>query len=53
MKNQVLIGAGIFALVAVLIFMKNVSSNKNIPEWENPLIFQVNREEPRAHFFPF
>ena len=53
MKNQALIGVGIFALVAVLIFMKNVSGNKNIPEWENPLIFQVNREEPRAHFFPF
>ena len=53
MKKQVLIGAGIMTLIAIMIIMKNTSGKTNIPEWENPTVFQINREKPRAHFFPF
>ena len=53
MKKQVLIGAGIVTLIAIMIIMKNTSGKTNIPEWENPTVFQINREKPRAHFFPF
>jgi len=27
--------------------------NKAINDWENPEVFEINREKPRAHFIPF
>ena len=53
MKKQVLVGVGILTLVAVMIIMKDPRRKKNAPEWEDPTIYQINRERPRAHFFPF
>ena len=53
MKKQVLVGVGILTLVAVMIIMKDPRGKKNAPEWEDPTIYQINRERPRAHFFPF
>ena len=54
----------LFFLLSVLIVSKLFSQNKTLktfnypeglkwenPEWENPGIFDINKEKPRAHFY--
>ena len=36
----------------MLLFLVNCDRNTQ-PEWENPTIFQINQEPPRAHFFAY
>ena len=52
MNKQILSIIGILILVGGLIFINN---NKKvfIYDWENQLIYKVNRQEPVAHFFPY
>jgi len=40
-------------LFAVLTIVWTGCENKRQTEWEDPTIFQINREPARAHFFPF
>ncbi|SVC77493.1 uncharacterized protein METZ01_LOCUS330347, partial [marine metagenome] len=39
--------------IIIMIIMNDTNKQTVEKYWENPTIFQVNREEPRAHFFPF
>lgn len=56
----------IFALSASLLFSQNTTSStvskvtfnpdifgEETPAWQNPSVFEINREEPRANFFPY
>lgn len=49
----------IFSLLAVLVGtltvqMCAVSADlQNLPDWENPKVFRINKEAPRAVFFPY
>lgn len=43
----------IFALSAFLLGFLTFSANAQIPDWENPKVFRINKEEPRAVFYPY
>jgi len=52
--NKSIIAGGIFLLFIVVIITLNDLNKPSIEKyWEDPTIFKVNREESRAHFFPF
>ena len=43
-----------FSILIAIILISNKSKQKEIyKHWEDPSVFQINREEPRSHFFPF
>ena len=49
MHRQYLVLIAILILLGIMTFLKkndNVSTN----DWENPLVFNINRVGPRAHF---
>ena len=52
MNNQVLSIIGILLLVGGLIFINN-KKNVTTYDWENQLVYNINREKPYAHFFPY
>ena len=52
MKNAIVL-IFILMLVAAILMMKKEKTHKMNNDWEDQTIFQINREEPRAHFFPF
>ena len=52
MKNTILL-IFIFMLVAIFIIIKIEKKYEIKDYWEDQTIFQINREEPRASFFPF
>ncbi|MFC1652231.1 glycoside hydrolase family 2 TIM barrel-domain containing protein [Planctomycetota bacterium] len=49
----------VFCLVLFLLgtacptYGEQVTEEKQPPDWENPAVFQINKEAPRAHFIPF
>tara|TARA_Y100001970_G_C14136747_1_gene804702 strand:+ start:1279 stop:1461 length:183 start_codon:yes stop_codon:yes gene_type:complete len=50
--NKLIIIGGIFLLFLIVIVTLNDSNKLTIEKhWQNPAIFNVNREEPQAHFF--
>ncbi len=40
-------------LLYILLISTISSAQKQLPEWNNPQLFGVNKMDPRAHFFPF
>ena len=52
MKNATVL-IFILMLVAVILMMKKEKTHEMNDHWEDQTVFQINREEPRAHFFPF
>ena len=52
MKNAILL-IFILMLVVAIVMMKIEKKYEMNDHWEDQTVFQVNREEPRAHFFPF
>jgi len=52
MKNAIVL-IFILMLVAAILMMKKEKTHKMNNDWEDQTVFQINREEPRAHFFPF
>ena len=43
-----------FSILIAIILISNKSKQKEIYKyWEDPSVFQINREEARSHFFPF
>ena len=52
MKNAIVL-IFILMLVAVILMMKKEKTHEMNDHWEDQTVFQINREEPRAHFFPF
>ena len=52
MKNAIVL-IFILMLVAAILMMKKEKTHKMNDYWEDQTVFQINREEPRAHFFPF
>ncbi len=52
MKNAIILIFVLMFLAALLVMKKETTYEMN-EHWENQTIFQINREEPRAHFFPF
>ena len=52
MKNAIVL-IFILMLVAAILMMKKEKIHKMNNDWEDQTVFQINREEPRAHFFPF
>ena len=52
MKNVILL-IFILILVVAILMMKIEKKYEMNDHWEDQTVFQVNREEPRAHFFPF
>ena len=52
MKNAILL-IFILMLVVAIVMMKIEKKHEMNDHWEDQTVFQINREEPRAHFFPF
>ena len=52
MKNAILL-IFILMLVVAILMMKIEKKHEMNDYWEDQTVFQINREEPRAHFFPF
>ena len=52
MKNVIIL-IFILMLVAVILMVKKEKKYIMNDHWENQTVFQINREEPRAHFYPF
>ena len=52
MKNAILL-IFILMLVVAIVMMKIEKKYEMNDHWEDQTVFQINREEPRAHFFPF
>ena len=52
MKNAIVL-IFILMLVAAILMMKKEKTHEMNDHWEDQTVFQINREEPRAHFFPF
>ena len=53
MKKPVIITAALTLFVVAMIVMEDQKKKIFGSEWENQTIFHINREPPRAHFFPF
>ena len=53
MKKPVIITAVLILFVVAMIIMEDQKKKIFGSEWENQTIFHINREPPRAHFFPF
>jgi len=53
MKKPVIITAGLILFIFFMIVVVDNKKKTNELEWENQRIFQINREPPRSHFFPF
>jgi hypothetical protein len=53
MNKQTISIIGILILVGGLIIVNK--NNQSIPtyDWENQAVFNVNREDPHAHFMPY
>jgi beta-galactosidase len=34
-------------------YEERMFEEKEPPDWENPAVFQINKEAPRAHFIPY
>ena len=49
MHRQYLVVIAILFLVGIMMFFKK-NDNVNANDWENPLVYNINRENPRAHF---
>ncbi len=49
MYRQYLVVIAILILVGIMTFFKK-NDNVNENDWENPLVYNINREDPRAHF---
>ena len=47
------IAATCLAVVACVLALGGMSAAQTVPEWENPAIVQINKEQPRASFFAF
>ena len=52
MKNTIILIVFII-LIAIMLVLKNNTGNQLNHHWEDETVFKINREEPRAHFFPF
>ena len=52
MKNAILF-IFILMLVVAIVMIKIEKKYEMNDHWEDQTVFQINREEPRAHFFPF
>ena len=52
MKNAILLIFTLILVVAILMIKIEKKYEMN-DHWEDQTVFQVNREEPRANFFPF
>ena len=53
MNKPLLIG-GILLLFLIMMIIMNDTKEPSVEKyWENPTVFHINRETPRAHFFPF
>ena len=48
MNNKIVLGLLILMLNTTLTF-----AQKEMPEWKNPEVFEINKLPARAHFFPF
>ena len=53
MNKPILIVGFLILFIIAMIILNDANELTVEKYWENPSIFQVNREEPRAHFFPF
>ena len=52
--NKPILVVGFLLLFIIAMIILNDANELTVEKyWENPSIFQVNREKPRAHFFPF
>ena len=49
MYRQYLVVIAILILVGIMTFFKK-NDNANENDWGNPLVYNINREDPRAHF---
>ena len=46
----------ILVLITIILIAYFMVVNKKTidqPDWENPGVFSINREEPKAHFFHY
>ena len=53
MNKPILVGGLLIIFIFAMIILNKATDMKVKKYWEDPTVFQVNREEPRAHFFPF
>ena len=53
MNKPILIVGFLILFIIAMIILNDANELTVEKYWENPSIFQVYREEPRAHFFPF
>ncbi len=60
MKNWSLKSLSILAIAALCASCTSYNSYKDVPweekspaDWENPAVFEINRETPRAYYIPF
>ncbi len=52
--NKTLIIGGMLLLFLIMMIIMNDTKKPSVEKyWENPTVFHINREAPRAHFFPF
>ena len=49
MYRQYLVVIVILVLVSIMTFLKK-NDYVIVNDWENPLVYNINREDPRAHF---
>jgi len=52
MKNIIVLSVSIIFIVIMIVITNNTRKQLR-NHWEDETVFQINREEPRAHFFPF
>ena len=53
MKKKIIIFSSFTFVVIIMVITKNKQKKLFGAEWENEAIFQINRQEARAHFFSF
>jgi len=53
MNKPIIVGGLLIIFITAMIILNKTTNMKVEKYWEDPTVFQVNREEPRAHFFPF
>ena len=49
----IILNTNIFAVDSHSVLQRNNNLGPTYKEWENPQIFEINREPPHAHFIPF
>ena len=53
MSKQIISIVGILILVVGLIILNKDNQSIPVYDWENQSVFNINREEPHAHFIPY